>query len=261
MSSKTAVIIPARMSSSRFPGKPKAMIAGTSMIERVWRIGKATNAAEVFVATDDTELQSFCEQFGASVIMTSPDCLTGTDRVAEATRTLPDEYDIIFNLQGDSPIVPPWILDSIIHVMQQEPEVQIATPMVKLQGQVLQDFIKMKKQGSTTGTTVTFDTQGYALYFSKGFIPFLRDPAIENPPVYRHIGLYCYRREALFTFATLPEGMFEKVEKLEQLRAMENGIRVRAVEVDYRGRTTHSVDNPEDVALVENIIATEGEIV
>lgn len=247
------IVIPARMGSTRFPNKPLAVIRNMAMIERVWRIGMAVpEASEVLIATDDLRLKGFAEQFGAKVVMTSPDCPTGTDRVAEVAR-ITGRQGIFFSLQGDAPITPPWVIGEVLKAMLADPCVQIATPAVRLEGKMLEEFAETKKKGSSTGTSVVFDKNHNALYFSKSLIPF-------RGPVYRHIGLYGYRADVLQRLNQLPEGPLEKEEKLEQLRALENGISIRVVEVDYRGRTHGSVDRPEDIAFVERIIANEGEL-
>ncbi|HSX11215.1 MAG TPA: 3-deoxy-manno-octulosonate cytidylyltransferase [Chlamydiales bacterium] len=260
MTESAVIIIPARMASTRFPSKPLALIAGKTMIERVWRIGKASgNANEVIIATDDEQLRQFATAFGAKVVMTSPDCLTGTDRVAEASRHF-SRHSIFFSLQGDAVLTPPWVIEKVLQALLDDPTVQMATPAVRLQGRALTDFVASKRGGSSSGTTVTFDRKGNALYFSKALIPYHRDEMHSERPVYRHIGLYAYRIQTLQRLSQLPEGLFEKSEKLEQLRALENGIPIRVVEVDYRGRTHGSVDRPEDVAFIESVIAREGEL-
>ena len=257
---KALIVIPARMGSTRFPGKPKAVIAGVSMIERVWRIAKAVPSADrVIVATDDDGLKAFCEGFGAEVVMTSVDCATGTDRVAEVAASLPD-YEVVFNLQGDAVLTPPALIETLISAMREDADAPMGTPVVHLKGERLEKFLEKKRAGSTTGTTAVFDLKGYAMYFSKAVIPNLREKTGE-PPVYKHVGLYAYRRDILAKLASLPEGRFERVEKLEQLRALENGIRIKCVEVEIGNRTMTSVDNPEDVQHVEEIIAAEGELV
>jgi 3-deoxy-manno-octulosonate cytidylyltransferase (CMP-KDO synthetase) len=257
MEKKAAIIIPARMSSTRFPNKPMALIYGKTMIERVWNLGIAADIADVFIATDDLSLESFAKQFGANVIMTQSSCLTGTDRVAEVANKFL-EYDIFFSLQGDAVLTPPWVIRSVLQTMLENSDVQMATAAVRLEGKALSDFVLSKKAGSSGGTCVTFDTRGNALYFSKSLIPYTREA---QSPIYRHIGLYAYQRSTLLKLQKTPEGVFEKAEKLEQLRALENGIPIRVVIVDYQGRTHGSVDLPEDVALVEKIIHQEGELI
>lgn len=227
------------------------------MCERVWRIAKAVEGADVILATDDIALAHYAQDFGATVAVTHSSHATGTDRVAEVARANPDA-DILFSLQGDAPLTPPWVIRQLLQEMVANPEIQMATPAVKLTGAARTAFIQSKKEGSTTGTCVVFDHNHNALYFSKGLIPFSHDG---TAAIYRHIGLYAYRREALIELTTLPQSPLEKTERLEQLRALENGIPIRVVEVDYRGRTHGSVDRPEDIATVEAIIRKEGELV
>lgn len=261
-SESAVIVIPARMASTRYPNKPLALIQGRSMIERVWRIAQAVpEADEVWIATDDERLKTFAEAFGAKVLMTSPDCLTGTDRVAEAARSLGLRQGIFFSLQGDAVLTPPWVISDVLRAMRADSTIQIATPAVHLKGDAFFDFVESKRGGSSSGTTVTFNKKGDALYFSKAIIPYNRNEKSLERPVYRHIGLYAYRYDPLQQFSQLPEGFFEKSEKLEQLRALENGIPIRIVQVDYRGRTHGSVDRPEDLFFVESAIAREGELV
>ncbi len=258
MPEKALIVIPARMASTRFPDKPMALIAGKTMIERIWLIGKAAGH-DTIIATDDERLKRFATSFGAQVVMTSPNCLTGTDRVAEAALSF-QNHSIFFSLQGDAVLTPPWVVDHVLQAMIQDPAVQMATPAVRLRGQALTDFVASKKGGSSSGTTVAFSKKGDALYFSKAIIPFDRNENNPERPVYRHIGLYAYRMQTLQQLSRLPEGPLEKSEKLEQLRALENGIPIRVVPVDYKGRTHGSVDRPEDVSFIESVIAREGEL-
>jgi 3-deoxy-manno-octulosonate cytidylyltransferase (CMP-KDO synthetase) len=252
---KKIVIIPARMASKRFPNKPLVPILGTSMIERVWNIGSEANGKdELYIATDDLRLKEFAENFGATVLMTSPSCITGTDRVAEASQILGYDDAIYFNLQGDAVLTPPWVVDAVLQEMGGDESLQMATPAVLLKGQALDRFVEQKSRGSSSGTAVVFDRNKNALYFSKALIPFRRDGLGD---IYQHIGLYGYRKETLGKLSHLPEGCLEKAEKLEQLRALENGISIRVVEVDYRGKTHGSVDRPEDVATIEAILRSE----
>lgn len=260
MAEKALIIIPARMASTRFPGKPLAMIAGKTMIERVWRIGKAVQSADdTVIATDDEKLREFSEGIGAKVIMTSPDCLTGTDRVAEASTFFQGRHTIFFSFQGDAVLTPPWVIEAMLQEMLKDPSIQMATPAVALSGAALGEFLENKKQSPSSGTTVVFNQKKDALYFSKAVLPFERKEG-GTRVVYRHIGLYAYRLETLQKLSRLPEGILEKAEKLEQLRALENGIPIRVVPVDYRGRTHGSVDVPSDVDFIESVIAREGEL-
>ena len=256
---KALIVIPARMASTRFPNKPLAEIAGKTMIQRVWSIARAVSFShDVVIATDDPQLGRFAKTFGANILMTSSTCLTGTDRVAEAAQYFP-KHTIFFSLQGDAVLTPPWVIRDVLQAMLDDPSIQIATAAVRLKDQALKDFIEEKDRGSSSGTSVVFDKWNNALYFSKALLPYARNRG--EVPVYRHIGLYAYRIDALNRLTELPQGALERSEQLEQLRALENGIPIRVVEVDYRGRTHGSVDRPEDVAVVESIILKEGEIV
>jgi 3-deoxy-manno-octulosonate cytidylyltransferase (CMP-KDO synthetase) len=257
---KVLIVIPARMGSTRFPGKPKAMIAGRSMLERVWRIAASVEGAEAVVGTPDQELVDFAVGFGARAVL-APESAgkTGSDCAAYVAERLGGVHDLVLNLQGDAPLVPPWVPQAVVEALERDPDAEVATPIVRLEGETLSRFLESKKAGSLTGTTCVFDARGYALYFSKGVIPNLRNPG-DAPPVYRHIGLYGYRKDALARFASLPQGVFERVEGLEQLRALEHGMPMRAVPVDLRGRSLVSVDHPDDVAQAEEAIAREGEL-
>lgn len=259
----SVIIIPARMGSTRFPNKPLCTIKGISMIERIWRIAqKSTLNSLTYITTDSPELKTFCEQFGAKVILTG-DCPTGTDRVAEAANILKNDmgvhFDIVFNLQGDAVLTPPWIIDEILTKMSSE-ETKLATPAVLISEQDFTAFVETKKQGSSSGTCVVFNQNQQALYFSKNLIPHSRT-SDKYYPIYRHIGLYAYRWETLNQLVNLPQSPLEKIEHLEQLRALENGIPITVVTVDYQNRTHGSVDNPEDVSKIEKIIAQQGELI
>jgi 3-deoxy-manno-octulosonate cytidylyltransferase (CMP-KDO synthetase) len=256
-----AIVIPARYDSSRFPGKPLALIQGISMIERVWRIAqKCTQADAIYITTDSDIIFEKASSFGAQVIMTSAACPTGTDRVAEAAESFAQDNTIIISLQGDAVLTPPWIVDDIIIAMKKDPETMIATPAVKLISQALVDFLNHKKISPSSGTTVVFDKNYQALYFSKQPIPYQRTVS-HNAILYRHIGLYGYRFKTLKVLNKLEQTPLECIEKLEQLRALENGIPIRIVCVDYQGRTHASVDTPEDLQVVERLIEQEGELI
>lgn len=258
---RVAVIIPARYGSSRFPGKPLAPIAGVPMLERVWRLARAVDGVtQVAVATDDQRIAALVEGFGGAVIMTPESCRNGTERALAAIDTMDTPPDVVLNLQGDAVLTPPWILGALVDAMRADPAVPMATPAVRMTARQVADLVQSKADGQVGGTTVTFDHTHKALYFSKRVIPFIRG-AHDDPPVYRHIGLYAYRTETLRRLCDLPMGPLEQVEQLEQLRALEHGIPIKVVEVDYRGRTHWSVDAPEDITMVEQLIAAEGELV
>jgi 3-deoxy-manno-octulosonate cytidylyltransferase (CMP-KDO synthetase) len=259
---ETIVVIPARYGSSRFPGKPLAPVAGRSLLERVWRIAQAVpSISRVLVATDDERIAAHVRSFGGVAVMTSPTCTNGSERVHEALRQITEKPSIVVNLQGDAVLMPPWVIGALVDEMRRDPSVQIATPAVNLSTAQYESMLKSKGQGIVSGTTVTFGASGDALYFSKGIIPFIRSaPGGNQSPVFQHIGVYAYRPEALARYITLPVGKFEAVEQLEQMRAIEHGIPIRVVQVSMQGRTMWSVDNPQDVARCEEIIAREGEL-
>jgi 3-deoxy-manno-octulosonate cytidylyltransferase (CMP-KDO synthetase) len=260
---ETIIVIPARYGSSRYPGKPLAPVMGRSLLERVWRIGKAVpGVSRVLVATDDARIAEHVRSFGGESVMTSERCANGSERAYEAIQNLGVQADVVVNLQGDAVLMPPWVVGALVQEMNRDTTVQIATPAVRLTADQYKSMSAMKGAGVVSGTTVTFGKSGDALYFSKGIIPFVRSaPATGEPPIFQHIGVYAYRAEALKRYIGLPQGMFEEVEQLEQLRALENGMPIRVVQVSLQGRTMWSIDNPQDVARVEEIIRAEGELV
>lgn len=258
---KTAIIIPARYGSKRFPGKPLTHICGIPLIERVRRIANQAGADEVCVATDDQRIYDLVKSFGGEAVMTSPNCNNGSERVLEAAKKLSTPPDIIINLQGDAVLTPPWILTALINEMESG-STHIATPAVRLTRQQLVSLEDAKRSGNASGTLVVFDKQHFALYFSRSVIPFERSASNDtSSPVFRHIGLYAYTLDALEEYVKLPVGRLEQIEKLEQLRLLESGIPIKVVEVDYRGRTHCAIDTPEDAKKAEEIILTEGELI
>jgi 3-deoxy-manno-octulosonate cytidylyltransferase (CMP-KDO synthetase) len=258
---KSAIFIPARKGSTRFPNKPLAKISGETLIYRTWKIAKSIkNSSDVLITTDSEEIQKHCESFGAKVIQTSKNCLCGTDRIAQALEIYNQNLDIVFNLQGDAPLTPPWVIEQMLATMQTDSDILMATPMKKLTGKALKKFIEHKLTGSLTGTTVVFDNNKNALYFSKGIIPNYRNKNEQNV-LYQHIGLYAYRVDTLKDLQSLQPSSLEQIEGLEQLRALENNIAIKMVEVDLKGRSTWSVDHRDDIDIVEDIIRKEGELV
>jgi 3-deoxy-manno-octulosonate cytidylyltransferase (CMP-KDO synthetase) len=259
----TIIVIPARYGSSRFPGKPLAMVAGRSLLERVWRIGSAVRGVDrVVIATDDQRIVTHATGFGAECVLTSESCANGTERAYEAVQKLQISPQCIVNLQGDAVLMPPWVLSALVEEIKRDASVKIATPAVRLSHDQYRELVKVKGSGVVSGTTVTFAKNNDALYFSKGIIPFVRsEPEGELSAVWQHIGVYAYTAEALERYISLPVGFFEGVEQLEQLRALEHGIPIRVVPVSMQGRTMWSVDNPYDVGHVEKIISSEGELV
>jgi 3-deoxy-manno-octulosonate cytidylyltransferase (CMP-KDO synthetase) len=254
-----AIVIPARYASSRFPGKPLHPVAGAPMLERVWRIAKSVpQAKRVLIATDDERIFRAAHAMDAEAVMTSPDCSNGTERVHDAVQRAAVAEEIVLNLQGDALLTPPWVLEAMIDEMILDPLPDLVTPAVRLDGAILDEFLEQKKSTPASGTTVVFSRNRNALYFSKAVLPYLRNAG--HTGVYRHIGLYGYRKAALARYVQLAPSPLEQAEGLEQLRALENGMTIRIVIVDYKGRTHWSIDAPEDVAIAERIIAREGEL-
>jgi 3-deoxy-manno-octulosonate cytidylyltransferase (CMP-KDO synthetase) len=255
-----AIVIPARYASSRFPGKPLHPVAGKPMLERVWRIARSVpQATRVLIATDDERILLAARAMDAEAVMTSPDCTNGTERVHDAVQRAAISEDIVLNLQGDAPLTPPWVLEAMIDEMILDPLPDIVTPAVRLESAALDEFLEQKKATPASGTTVVFGLNRNALYFSKTVLPYMRNAG--HAGVYRHIGLYGYRRAALARYVQLAPAPLEQTEGLEQLRALENGMTIRIAIVDYKGRTHWSIDAPEDVAIAERIIAREGELI
>ena len=269
MSKKIVVVIPARFSSTRFPGKPLAKIAGKTMIQRVYEL--AQNAishnvhAEVIISTEDLRIKEHANSFGANVIMTSENCKTGSDRALNASSQLSYIPDVVINLQGDAPLTPPSFISSIISALVNNNEIDVATPVVKLSWDNLDKLRQRKLVTPFSGTTTIVDKEHNALWFSKQIIPAIRNEAElrkqnKLSPIFRHIGLYGYQFKALQKFVHLSEGYYEKLEGLEQLRMLEHGLKIQAVEVDYNDLPSMSgVDTPEDLKLAEELIKQYGE--
>ncbi len=234
---KTAIVIPSRYGSTRFPGKPLANLGGKPMIQWVYEKSKASKADAVIVATDDERIKQAVEAFGGTVAMTSPDHPSGTDRIREAVQGT--DYDLIINVQGDEPLIPTSVIDELITRMQEQPELEMGTVAVpRPRAEIANDPNRVK---------VVFGADHLALYFSRAPIPFLREGG-DEAQTYLHWGIYAYRRSTLERFVTLPPGRLENCEKLEQLRAMENGIRIYVLESNLE---SIGIDTPEDLAMAE----------
>lgn len=265
---KTLVVIPARYGSSRFPGKPLAKIAGKEMLLRVVDIarkGTAKTEARIVVATEDQRIMDFCAAHGVECLMTSDACKTGSDRVCEAVKILDEKPEFIINLQGDNPVCPPWFIEELIKTFEEDKSVDLVTPCTELSWEALDKLRESKKTTPFSGTTCVADKNGYALWFSKNIIPAVRKEAdlrekSAKSPVLRHIGLYGYKAESLFKFKELEESPYEKLEGLEQLRFLENGMKIKIAKVDYGAFEGMSgVDSPEDVKRAEALFEKYGE--
>jgi len=260
---KTIIIIPARYASTRYPGKPLAMLRlpdgqSKSLIQLSYETAcRAKGIDAVYVATDDKRIQSAAHAFGADVIMTSPNCANGTERCASALVGAKLDADLIINLQGDAPLTPEWFVEELIDAMRQDQTAQMATLVLQVDQQTYGHFKDDRRHGRVGGTTAVFDRYGHALYFSKEVLPFLNRQNLPDPsniPVYHHVGVYAYRPEALKAYPGWPEGPLEKLEGLEQLRFLENGQKVKCVEVDGKGRLFWELNNPEDVERIEQVL-------
>ncbi|OWU82257.1 3-deoxy-manno-octulosonate cytidylyltransferase [Oceanicola sp. 22II-s10i] len=257
----TTILIPARYASSRFPGKPLATLTGAdgtkTLVQRSWEAACAVSGVDaVYVATDDDRIRDAARDFGAEVIMTAPECENGTVRCADALERAGLESDLIVNLQGDAPLTPAWFVEDLIAAMKADPAAEVATPVVRCDAQTYGHFTEDRQAGRVGGTTAVFDAEGFALYFSKEVIPYI-DPAKRGANfgrVFHHVGLYAYRPEALRAYTGWTPGPLEGLEGLEQLRFLENGRKVRCVEVDAKGRVFWELNNPEDVARIESIL-------
>jgi 3-deoxy-manno-octulosonate cytidylyltransferase (CMP-KDO synthetase) len=262
---KTAIIIPARYGSTRFPGKPLAPINGKAMIDHVYDL--AVQASQnyknisVIIATDDERIKAHCESAERQVLMTSETCKTGSDRVFEAAIKLDETPDIILNLQGDAPLTPLSAIEKIIHHFHATPDTDVVTPVQQLSWMELDKLRQSKRITPFTGTTAVLNKKGRALWFSKNILPAMRKVDSMRgedglSPVYQHIGLYGYKFEILKRFVNLPEGHYESLEGLEQLRFIENDIPIQCVMVPAGERVNGGVDSPEDIARVEAIMRT-----
>ena len=259
---KTAIIIPARYGSTRFPGKPLAVLKGIPVLQRVYNI--ATEAAKgliditIHVATDDNRIAQFCHDNDIPVLMTPVDCQTGTDRAMAAVNQLAVTPDFVINLQGDAPLTPADFVRSMIDAIR--PGTDIVTPVTRLTWDELDQLRQSKQTTPFSGTTAIVDETGRALWFSKNIIPAIRKEADlreKEPmsPVYRHIGLYGYALPALQKFVQAKPSFYEELEGLEQLRAIEMGLKIQAVQVDYKGRPSMTgIDSPEDLARAEKLL-------
>jgi 3-deoxy-manno-octulosonate cytidylyltransferase (CMP-KDO synthetase) len=263
---KSLIVIPARYQSSRFPGKPLASIAGKSMLQRVYEtalnVSLNTINTQVVIATDDDRIAEHCYSINAPFVMTSPDLPTGTDRVLVASNTLNEDFDFIINFQGDSPLTPPEFLQMMLDHFRQDPlNTEVITPVIRLDWTELDQMRNDKIKTPFSGTCAIVNPSNKdALWFSKNIIPAIRNElnlreSEKFSPVYRHIGIYGFRKDILEKYTKLPLGAFEQLEGLEQLRMLENGIKIKTVQVSLNGKPSISgIDSPEDLIRAEQLI-------
>ena len=235
-------IIPARWQSSRFPGKPLALIAGKPMLQHVVeRARQVPLLTRVAVATDDERIAQAVAAFGAEAVLTRSDHVSGTDRLAEAAELLGiAEQDVVVNIQGDQPLFPPEVINQVARPLLEDPALPMATLIYKI--------IRPEEIGDPNHVKTVFDRSGNALYFSRSPIPYQRSAADGTPTYYKHLGFYAYRKGFLLSFVALPEGEWERFEKLEQLRALEYGYRIKVVLTEH---DSIEVDTPQDALRAE----------
>jgi 3-deoxy-manno-octulosonate cytidylyltransferase (CMP-KDO synthetase) len=237
-----AVIIPARYDSTRFPGKPLCPLKGKPLIQHVYENSKLSRLAQdVIVATDSETIFERVLAFGGKAVMTDKRHPSGTDRIAEVAAS--SDYDIIVNVQGDEPLIRPEMIDDVITALD-DTRASIGTLMKKIEDPV--------EISDNNVVKIVFDKERFALYFSRAAIPF-RAPHSEiwTPEYYKHIGIYSYRRDVLLSLAGMEQTELEKIEKLEQLRALENGLKIKVKETFLE---TFGVDTPEDLERVEKCL-------
>lgn len=239
---RTLVAIPARWGSTRFPGKALHHIAQKPLVQHVWeRCQKCLEVDEVIIATDDERIVAAAEGFGARAVMTSPSHPSGTDRIAEAAGKCGD-FDVIINVQGDEPLISPALIDKLAISLRRDAGIQMITAAALIHDPAL-------VQDSNVVKVVT-DVHGDALYFSRSPLPYVRNPDPRTVHK-RHMGIYGFRRDFLLQFVKWPPSMLEMTESLEQLRALENGVRLRVVMTED---LSPGVDTPEQAVAVEKLI-------
>lgn len=253
---KTIAVLPSRFAASRFPGKPLSLILGKPMIQWVWDAARsAPGVNRVIIATDDERIQSAVHEFDGEAVMTDPALPSGTDRVAAALALLDESFDVVLNIQGDEPAIHPQTIAAVVELMARHPEFPIGTAACA--------FASMDEVFNPNAVKVVADDHHRALYFSRSPIPYVRHSKIFDcdfrswaqsehlPQFRRHLGIYAYRPEALKTFMTLPPHPLERIEMLEQLRALASGMAIGVAETPF---ISLGVDTPEDVAAVETLL-------
>jgi len=266
---RSCVVIPARYNSSRFPGKPLIKIAGKTMLERVCLQAKSAISgldSKVIVATDDDRIVEHASKLGVEVIMTPTACPTGSDRIVSALTKLTCKPDIVVNLQGDAPLTPSTLIRQLIEQISAT-NYGVITPAVPLNWDALDVLRRSKQLSSTSGTTLIMNKDNEAIWFSKQIIPNircedkLRATSLVSP-VLLHLGIYCYKTECLEKFARTKPSHYEQLEQLEQLRFLENGVKIKIIELkDFPLSTWRGVDTQEDATFVEDYIHKNGEVV
>ena len=259
------ILIPARYQSSRYPGKPLVELKGASgsvkpLIQRsVEAARRVAGVSGVFVVTDDERIAEACAPARVGVVMTSPECRNGTERCAEALSSLHDP-DLVINFQGDALLTPPGFVEALIARMRDESDALVATPAMRLRSGEVRALQAEEAAGRIGGTSVVTDDRGHALYFSKRLIPHLPAGTLESgmSAVRLHVGVYAYRPEALERYVATPVSELETLEGLEQLRFLAAGIPIAVVDVATPPFALRELNNPEDVAPIEQALAEAG---
>ena len=242
---KFMAIIPARYASTRFPGKPLAILGGKTVIQRVYE-QVSTVLDEVYVATDDERIFQAVKAFGGQAVMTRADHKSGTDRIEEAAEKIGSAADVIINVQGDEPFIQPSQIATLMQLFE-TPETQIGT--------LGKPFESLEAVDNPNSPKIVTDNRGFALYFSRSVIPYVRGVDHQDwfgqYPFLKHLGIYAYRREVLREVTALPQSSLEKAESLEQLRWLQNGYRIRVGLTDVE---TVGIDTPEDLKRAEEFL-------
>ncbi|MCF0188522.1 MAG: 3-deoxy-manno-octulosonate cytidylyltransferase [Bacteroidaceae bacterium] len=250
MNSNALIVIPARYASTRFPGKPLAVLGGKTVIRRVYEQARKV-VADVWVATDDERIFSAVQAFGGNAVMTRADHKSGTDRIEEAVEKIATRHDLIVNIQGDEPFVQPSQIETLIALFD-DPQTQIGTL-----GKPFDTTAGMAAIDNPNSPKIVRDLRGFALYFSRSVIPYVRgeehDGWHAHHSYLKHLGVYAYRREVLREVTRLPQSPLERAESLEQLRWLENGYRIR---VGITDTETIGIDTPDDLARAEAFLAS-----
>ena len=260
-----AIIIPARYESSRYPGKPLAPLRGSggvakSLIERSWATAAAIGGVDsTWVATDDTRIADTVHGFGGQVVMTSSACRNGTERCAEAVRTLGDVGEIIVNFQGDAPLTPDFVVRDLVGTLASDPGAAMTTPAVRCSASIYDHLVTDQAAGRVGGTTVVFNRHEHALYFSKQVIPHVA-PGTHDAyrAVHLHLGVYAYRPTALEAYAAMPPSPLEELEGLEQLRFLDGDQPIRVVAFEPISWDCIELNNPQDVPAIEAVLRQRG---
>ncbi|HEC69999.1 MAG TPA: 3-deoxy-manno-octulosonate cytidylyltransferase [Candidatus Omnitrophica bacterium] len=238
-------VIPARLSSQRLPGKLLRKVLGKTILEWTWsQAKKAKNLEDLIIAVDCEELKKEAENFGAKVVLTSPEHSSGTERICEAVSSI--DTRIVVNIQADEPLIHPSVIDSLVETMLSDEELTMATPIKEIEDE--------EELADSNIVKVVIDKDNFALYFSRTVIPFLRDRD-SKPTYFKHLGIYAYTKDFLYVFKNLPPSSLEKAEKLEQLRVLEAGFKIKTVITNF---DSYGVDTEEDLEKVERVLIEKG---